>query len=188
MKFLGVLAIAFVVMLIFRGLVMTVCTIEGDGLAPQFIMGDRVVVNRWSYGLRTGEKGSLFDYGRICRQEVKKGDFIAFEDSLGQVLICQCTAVPGDTVYQETGDRSQESGKRREETGVLCVVPGLANCADQDYYWVRSVSKNNPIDSRQLGFIPEERIIGRACLVLFSRDPEAPFWKGYRSDRLLLPK
>ena len=50
------------------------------------------------------------------------------------------------------------------------------------------ISKNNPIDSRQLGFIPEERIIGRVCLVLFSRDPQAPFWKGYRSDRLLLPK
>ena len=183
-KFLGVLAIAFVVMLIFRGLVMTVCTIEGDGLAPQFIMGDRVVVNRWSYGLRTGEKGSLFDYGRICRQEVKKGDFIAFEDSLGQVLICQCTAVPGDTVRIEEGRR--EGVRRKGDMQV--IIPGLANCADQDYYWVRSVSKNNPIDSRQLGFIPEERIIGRACLVLFSRDPEAPFWKGYRSDRLLLPK
>lgn len=181
MKFLGALAIAFVVMLVFRGLVMTVCTIEGDGLAPQFIEGDRVVVNRWSYGLRTGEKGNLFDYGRLCRQEVKKGDFIAFEDTLGQVLICQCTAVPGDTVYQETGVSSQK-------TGAVCIVPGLVNCSDQDYYWVRSVSKNNPIDSRQLGFIPEERIIGRACLVLFSRDPEAPFWKGYRSDRLLLPK
>ena len=132
-----------------------------------------MVVNRWSYGLRTGEKGSLFDYGRLCRQEVKKGDFIAFEDSLGQVLICQCTAVPGDTVYIKKAP---------------CVVPGLLTCDDQDYYWVRSVSKNNPIDSRQLGFIPEERIIGRACLVLFNRNPEAPFWKGYRSDRLLLPK
>ena len=180
-KFLGAIAAAFMVMLAFRGLVMTVLTIEGDGLAPQFVEGDRVVVNRWSYGLRTGKKGGLFDYGRICRQEVGKGDFIAFEDSAGHVLICQCTAVPGDTVYQELGVRSQESG-------VLCVVPGLANCADQDYYWVRSISKNNPIDSRQLGFIPEERIIGRACLVLFSRDPQAPFWKGYRSDRLMLPK
>ena len=172
-KFLLTLAGAFVVMLAFRGLVMTVCTIEGDGLAPQFEAGDRVVVNRWSYGLRTGEKGSLFDYGRLCRQEVKKGDFIAFEDSLGQVLICQCTAVPGDTVYIKKAP---------------CVVPGLLTCDDQDYYWVRSVSKNNPIDSRQLGFIPEARIIGRACLVLFNRNPEAPFWKGYRSDRLLLPK
>ena len=43
-KFLLALAVAFVVMLAFRGLVMTVCTIEGEGLAPQFMAGDRVVV------------------------------------------------------------------------------------------------------------------------------------------------
>ena len=33
-KFLLALAIAFAVMLAFRSLVMTVCMIEGDGLAP----------------------------------------------------------------------------------------------------------------------------------------------------------
>ena len=169
-KFLLALAIAFVVMLAFRSLVMTVCMIEGDGLAPQFIAGDHVVVNRWSYGLRTGEKGGLFDYGRICRQDIKKGDYIAFEDSLGQVLICRCTALPGDTIMKNV------------------VVPGLVNCADQDYYWVEPVGKNNLLSSRQLGFIPEQRIIGRASLVLYSREPSAPFWKGYRSERLLLPR
>ena len=82
------MAVALVVMLAFRSLVMTVCTVDGKGLEPVFQAGDRVVVNRWSYGLRTGEKGGLFDYGRICRQDIKKGDFIAFEDSLRQMLIC----------------------------------------------------------------------------------------------------
>ena len=94
-KFLLALAMAFVAMLAFRALVMTVCTVDGKGLEPVFQAGDHVVVNRWSYGLRTGEKGSLFDYGRICRQEINKGDFIAFEDSLGKMLICRCTALPG---------------------------------------------------------------------------------------------
>ena len=162
-------------MFAFRALVMTVCTIEGDGLSPQFVKGDRVVINRWSYGLRTGAKGSLFDYGRICRQDIKKNDFIAFEDPNGQVLICQCAAIPGDTIYL---------GKEQAP----CVVPGIETCDEQNYYWVKSISDNNPIDSRLLGFISEDRIIGRACLVLFSHDTETPFWKGYRYDRLLLPK
>ena len=189
LKFLLALAIAFVAMFAFRGLVMTVCMIDGDGLAPQFIAGDHVVVNRWSYGLRTGEKGGLFDYGRICRQEVKKGDFIAFEDSLGRMLICRCTALPGDTVWNNQRDRSQDSlGKASNQGPVPLIVPGLVNCADQDYYWVEPIGKNNVLSSRQLGFIPEERIIGRACLVLYSREPSAPFWKGYRSERLLLPR
>ena len=162
-------------MLTFRALVMTVCTIEGDGLSPQFLEGDRVVINRWSYGLRTGKKGGLFDYGRICQQKVEKGDFIAFEDLYGRIYICQCAALPGDTVYLDNDK-------------VPCVVPGVQTCDDQDYYWVKSIGKDNPIDSRILGFIPEERIIGRACLILFSHDPETPFWRGYRSERFLLPK
>ena len=162
-------------MLTFRALVMTVCTIEGDGLSPQFMEGDRVVINRWSYGLRTGKKGGLFDYGRICQQKVEKGDFIAFEDLYGRIYICLCEALPGDTVYLGNDK-------------VPCVVPGVETCDDQNYYWVKSIGKDNPIDSRILGFIPEERIIGRACLILFSHDPETPFWRGYRSERFLLPK
>ena len=106
-KFIGAIAVALVVMLAFRSLVMTVCTVDGKGLEPVFQAGDRVGVNRWSYGLRTGAKGSLFDYGRICRQEVKKGDFIAFEDSLGEVLICRCAGVPGDTIFDH-GDRHHD--------------------------------------------------------------------------------
>ena len=168
-KFIGAIVVALVVMLAFRGLAMTVCTIDGDGLAPQFLAGDRVVVNRWSYGLRTGKKGSLFDYGRICRQDVKKGDVIAFEDSVGRVLVCRCTALPGESIGQ-------------------MIVPGVVNCADQDYYWVEAISRNNGLSSRQLGFIPEDRIIGRVCLVLYSHDTAAPFWKGYRGNRMLLLK
>ena len=189
LKFLLALAIAFLVMLAFRGLVITVYTVDGEGLAPYFVAGDHVVVNRWSYGLRTGEKGGLLDYGRICRQEVHKGDFIAFEDSLGQVLICRCTALPGDTVWNNQRDRSRDCAKSLANHGpVPLIVPGLVNCADQDYYWVEPIGKNNLLSSRQLGFIPEHRIIGRACLVLYSREPSAPFWKGYRSERLLLPR
>ena len=169
------MVIALVTVLAFRALVMTVCTIEGDGLSPQFLEGDRVVINRWSYGLRTGKKDGLFDYGRICQQKVEKGDFIAFEDLYGRIYICQCAALPGDTVYLDNDK-------------VPCVVPGVQTCDDQDYYWVKSINKDNPIDSRMLGFIPEERIIGRACLILFSHDPEAPFWRGYSSERFLLPK
>ena len=185
MKFIGAIAVALVVMLAFRSLVMTVCTVDGKGLEPVFQAGDRVGVNRWSYGLRTGAKGSLFDYGRICRQEVKKGDFIAFEDSLGEVLICRCAGVPGDTIFDH-GDRHHDLCDASITVSVPMIVPGVVNCADQNYYWVESLGKNNTTDSRQLGFIPEECIIGRACLILYNHNPEAPFWKGYMKDRILL--
>ena len=86
---------------------------------------------------------------------------------MGAVLICRCAGLPGDTIEKN-------------------IVPGVVNCADQDYYWMESLGKNNATNSRQLGLIPEERIIGRACLILYNHDPETAFWRGYMKDRILL--
>lgn len=177
LKFLLSLTVAMAIMLGFRSLVFTIYTVEGEGLAPVFLKGDRVMVNRWSYGLRTGSDEGLFNYGRLCRQLPKKGDFIAYEDprdSTGQsVLFGRCQALPGDTVYHE---------------GRVLMMPSLKDCADADYYWVHAVGMANPIDSRQLGFINERRIIGRAFLVIFNHDDNRPFWGGWRRERLLLLK
>lgn len=159
LKFLVALLVAFLVMLTFRALVLTIYTVPGPTLEPEFKAGDRVMVNRWSYGLRTGGEG-LFSYGRLCRQPVLKGDWVAVEDSAGRVLIGRCSALPGDTV------RWQER---------TIIVPGKVNCAHNDYYRIGD-----------LGLIPERQIIGRVVLVVYNHLPGRPFWRGYDVSRLLL--
>lgn len=175
-RFLLVLTVAFLLMLVFRSVGATLYAIEGDGLSPSLIAGDRVLVNRWSYGLRIGGSKSLFNYGRICKQPIAKGDLVAFENPFDsarhEVFICRCVALPGDTLMVDN---------------VKTAVPSLDNCASADFYWLESINPANPVDSRSLGFIAEEYIIGRAFLIVFSRDPSAPLWRGWRSDRLLLP-
>jgi signal peptidase I len=179
LKFLIALVTAFLVMFVFRALVITIYTVDGHGLEPVLRAGDQVIVNRWSYGLRTGGEGSLFDYGRICRQEVRKGDLIAFEDTQDHIFICRCVGVPGDTI---SIDLKYGSGETKPHT---VIIPGKVTCDERDFYWVEPLGDNNPISSEQLGFVPEERIIGRACLVLFGHNPELPFWQGWRGMRLI---
>jgi len=173
-RFLLVLAVALLLMLCFRALAFTICTVGGNGLSPVLMAGDRVLVNRWSYGLRVGGDGGLFGYGRIGRRAVERGDLVAFENpkNTDEVLVCRCSALPGDTVYHE---------------GQALVVPSLKDCADADHYWLESVGRENQLDSRSLGFISEKHIIGRVTMVVYSHNPAAPFFKGWRSDRLLLP-
>jgi signal peptidase I len=143
LKFLMALAVALIAMLAFRALVFTIYTVPGSTLEPTFKAGDRVLVNRWSYGLRTGGGGSLFTYGRLCRRPVARGHWLAIENEDGSVLIGQCMALPGDTVRWY--DRK-------------VIVPGRkATCARHDYYSIR-----------HLGLVPEERIIGRVSLVLYN--------------------
>ena len=154
-KYLLALIVALVLMLCFRALAFTIYVVEGTGLQPAFQPGDRVLVNRWSYGLRVGGDGGLFGYGRLGRRPVRRGDLVAFENpkNTGEVLICRCKALPGDTVLHES---------------LTLTVPSLKNCDDGDYYWLEAIGPDNATDSRSLGFIPEKRIIGRATTVIYS--------------------
>lgn len=175
-KFILVLAVAALMMLAFRALAFTLYAVGGNSLEPELHCGDRVLVNRWSYGLRTGGRDGLFRYGRICRSEVKRGDIVAFDspvDSLDGVFVCRCTALPGDTI---------------RVNGDLILVPGLSTCADENYYWMEAVGTDNPVDSRVFGLVPESSIIGRVCMVVYSHDDSMPFYTGYITGRVLLLK
>ena len=131
LRFLLAFLIAFVLMMVVRLVGITIYTIDGAGLEPTVHAGDRIMVNRWSYGLRVGGKDSFFDYGRIVRSPVCKGDLVAFEhpEDDSQILICRCAALPGDSITYE---------------GQTLIVPSLKDCADGDYYWMESI---NPEDA-----------------------------------------
>lgn len=172
-KFLIALTLAFLLMLVFRAIAFTLCTIDGDGLAPLFTRGDRVLVNRWSYGLRIGGDDSFIAYSRIGRRQPERGDIVAFnspKDS-GQILICRCTGLPGDTIVAD---------------GAPIVVPGTVTCTARDHFWMESLSPGNTVDSHSLGLISEELIIGRVTTIVYSHDPTQPLWRGWRGDRTLI--
>ncbi len=100
-KTLLIVAATAVLLFIFRATTFTLYTIPDNTLAPLVKQGDRVLVNRWSYGLRIAAS-KWTTYARIAAKPVKKGDFIAFEAttkaSQRAVILGKVVAVPGDTV------------------------------------------------------------------------------------------
>lgn len=160
LKFLVALVVAFLVMLMFRALVFTIYIVPGSQFEPTFKAGDRVMVNRWSYGLRTGD-GRLFSCDRLCRQPVRKGHWVVVDDSFGQTMVGRCVALPGDTV-------------RWQERKI--ILPSKTACARHDYYLIDGV-----------GMVCEEQVIGRIMLVVYNHTPGSPFWSNYPVSRLLLP-
>ncbi len=156
LKCVIVLVSAFSLMLAARALVVSTHSVNGDGLAPLFRQGDELLINRCSYGMRIKGHG-LLPYSRLMRKPVEKGDIVAFTlpgDSIKGVMIARCTAVPGDTINTEQG---------------TLLVPGLINCAKADYYWMEALNTQNPIDSKHIGFIGEQQIIGKVITVLYNR-------------------
>jgi len=180
LKTLLALAIAIVVMLLIRATVVTIYGVEGQALMPYFMAGDRVMVNRWSYGLRVG--GNHFmHYSRLWRQPVERGDVVAVNDPTDtlqsavddrHVLFLRCKNMPGDSI--KTG-------------GKWLVIPSRAACDDADYYLMEPIGRS-PLSGeygRTPLLIPEDHIIGRAFLIIYSHDPEQPLWSGWRKDRFL---
>jgi signal peptidase I len=137
-------------------LAFSIHTINGSALSPVFQDGDRLLINRCSYGLRI-EGNGILPYSRLMRSPVKRGDIVAFTvpcDSIAGLYIARCKAVPGDTISTQEGP---------------LLVPGLKTCAKVDYYWLESINPSNPADSRHIGFIPESHIIGEVVSVLYHR-------------------
>lgn len=99
------LTVTILLMLAFRALAFTVYTVRGTALEPAYADGDRVLVNRWSYGLRTGGS-KMFRYVRWVARPVDRGELVVFnnpEDTMRRissrnVMACYCKGVPGDTV------------------------------------------------------------------------------------------
>lgn len=164
LQILLALVIAALLVLGVRVLAFTVYTVETAEFAPVLEQGDRITVNRWSYGLRTGSRKGLFPYGRIMKQQVRKGDVVAFDsptDSIDGLFLGRCTALPGDTLTYNK---------------VTYVVPGReATCAKEDYYWLVPLGKSQS----PYGPIPESCVIGRVISVIYHHDDSQPFYSGY---------
>ncbi len=184
-----------------RALAFTIYTVDGDGLSPTFRKGDRVLINRWSYGLRTGGEGSLFPYARLVAQPVERGDVVAFNldfPPLKGVFICRCVAVPGDTVNIPSQTVVKPSGDTVMSNATTLVVPGLVTCANENYYWLEPLAASSPyrndigentanhVGSAMLGFVPESRIIGRVMMVVYNHNDSLGVFRGYDRRRWLL--
>lgn len=72
--------------------------------------GDRIIVNKWSYGLRVPLM-SLFSYHRWCERPVGQQDIVVFNNPVSsrqtvidrrEVYISRCIGTPGDTLLVDS--------------------------------------------------------------------------------------
>lgn len=106
-RILLTLLIAVGVVLLVRTFAFTSCTIPSNGMENTLYRGDRVLVNKWSYGLRLPLL-SLLGYHRWGSSQVQQGDIVLFNNPAPrkketpiesrEVYISRCVGTPGDTL------------------------------------------------------------------------------------------
>ena len=111
-KLKGIFAFAgaIAVVLLLRGFAFTSCLIPSTGMENSLFQGERILVNKWSYGLRLPLM-SLFSYHRWCERSVRKQDVVVFNNpaAIGQptidrreIYISRCIGTPGDTLLVDS--------------------------------------------------------------------------------------
>ena len=108
-KFKWILAFAgaAVVVLLLRGFAFTSCLIPSTGMENSIFQGERILVNKWSYGLRLPLM-SVFSYHRWGERPVRRQDILLFNNPADirqpvidrrKIYISRCIGVPGDTLF-----------------------------------------------------------------------------------------
>ncbi|BDW74953.1 hypothetical protein BFINE_07480 [Bacteroides finegoldii DSM 17565] len=101
---------AVVVVLLLRGFAFTSYLIPSTGMENSIFQGERILVNKWSYGLRVPFM-SLFSYHRWCESPVQRQDIVVFNNPAGirepiidrrEIYISRCLGVPGDTLFVDS--------------------------------------------------------------------------------------
>lgn len=100
-KYLKVLLSAILIVLLVKTFAITSCSIPSTGMENTLYQGEKVLVNKWSYGLRIP-----FTTSHFLPQKAKKGDVVLFNnptDKKTSILtrrpfISRCVGVPGDTL------------------------------------------------------------------------------------------
>jgi len=191
-----------VILIVFalRSFVVEPFRIPSGSMLPSLVIGDFILVNKFSYGLRLPVVNSKI----LGIGEPQRGDVAVFRYPRDESVnyIKRVIGLPGDrVVYQgkkiyingkmmpqgsATAYAVRQDGKVQYETArVIENLDGVEHAAllspgaDQSgneytvppgHYFVMGDNRDHSNDSRFWGFVPEENLVGRAFFIWFSWD------------------
>lgn len=184
------LLLFIVLMLVFRSAVADWNSVPTGSMKPTILEGDRIFVNKMAYDLR-------LPFTHLSLLELaspQRGDIVVFDSHVSDKrLVKRVVGLPGDTVAMENnvlfinGQALDYQPVSRSETRVdkLEKLAGTehlvrlyhygsslssfsAVTVPDDHYLVLGDNRDNSADSRVIGFVPREEIVGRSKTVVMS--------------------
>ena len=202
---------ALVAALILRIFVVQAFRIPTGSMEDTLLVGDFLLVNKFIYGVRTPDKIPFINvkipWVRLPGfKDPERGEVVVFKypENPDQDYIKRCIAVGGDTL-EIKNKKVYINGKFVEYPPHFKLVPGTippnrpeagikpAGAGNKDnygpvivpenHYFMMGDNRDNSLDSRYWGFLPEENIVGEALIIYFSWDKTAKFYQLFKMIR-----
>ncbi|MBD0380379.1 signal peptidase I [Paenibacillus sedimenti] len=165
-EWIKALVIAGVLVIIIRWFLFSPFIVDGDSMRPNFITGERLIVNKILYDVRAP----------------KRGEVIVFHAPEGKDYIKRVIALPGETVKVE-GDKVFINGQQIDEPYIKEAIEQavneghaynrLANFKEtkvpDNEIFAMGDNRSNSKDSRdqRVGFVPYDKVVGRAEVIFW---------------------
>lgn len=190
----------FLLVLLLRSFLVEPFRIPSGSMMPTLLVGDFILVNKFSYGIRLPVTDTkLIDLG-----SPRRGDVVVFRypEDPSTPFIKRVVGLPGDEIayydkvlyingepaeqkaldtYSGVGSGVNMTGASLREEGfvdsdhLILVQPGLPSAEGRivvppDSYFVLGDNRDNSRDSRYWGTVPDENLIGRAFFIWMNWD------------------
>lgn len=161
------LVIAFALAAFIRYVLFTPIVVDGESMMPTLINGDRMIVNKVSYKIT----------------DIKHEDIIVFHAPEKKDYIKRVIGIPGDKI-QYKNDILYRNGKAVDEPYLKSFKAAILdggtltedftlkdytgkNVIPKGYIFVMGDNRRNSKDSRHIGLVPEDKIIGKTSIVFW---------------------
>jgi signal peptidase I len=165
-----VVAVALLVAFVVRGFVLAHFVVEGQSMATTLDTGDRVFVNKLSYRLHDPNRGDVVVLHQITgateRDLIKRVVGLPGETIEMTGCVVRITEPGGDAPqildepYLDEADRAPGS----------CGPDVTSQVVPDEHVFVMGDNRDGSQDSRMLGPIKEDDLVGRAFVVFWPRD------------------
>ncbi len=180
--YLGSILLAVLFALFIRTFIVQAFKIPSSSMEPTLLVGDHLLVNKFIYGIRipfTEEK--IFQYRRPQRGDVivfpfprdPSKDFIKRVIGTGgeKVQIIQSKIYINDTMIEDSWGHFERIGSPGYRHAIENFGPVIV---PSDSLFVMGDNRNNSEDSRFWGFLRVNTVVGKAFVIYFSWDRNAP--------------
>ena len=150
--------IIIVVVLFIKAFIVTPIKVNGESMYPTLEEGDIMILNKTAYYFN---KPKRFD--------------IVVVDMPDEYLIKRVIGLPGEQIEYKNNTLYVDGKKVKEnfkhgKTDDFNIKELGSDTVPEGYYLVMGDNRGNSLDSRELGFMKEEQLLGRTNLIILPFD------------------